>query len=59
MPGFNRTGPMGEGALTGRGLGRCNPKNENQDDNITQADFRRGRGFGRGRGLRRRNRGGW
>ena len=24
MPGFDRTGPNGEGPKTGRGLGRCN-----------------------------------
>lgn len=24
MPGFDRTGPNGEGPRTGRGLGRCN-----------------------------------
>ena len=24
MPGFDRTGPVGEGPRTGRGLGRCN-----------------------------------
>ena len=38
MPGFDRTGPMGYGPMTGRGLGPCG------------RGFRRGagRGFGRG-----------
>ena len=25
MPGFNGTGPRGDGPMTGRGQGRCNP----------------------------------
>ncbi|GAH85978.1 unnamed protein product [marine sediment metagenome] len=39
MPGFDRTGPLGQGPLTGRGLGPCG----------TGIGFRRGfgRGFGR------------
>ncbi len=43
MPGFDRTGPRGEGPLTGRGLGPCG----------RGLGFRRGfgRGFGRGRGF--------
>lgn len=45
MPGFDRTGPRGEGPMTGRGLGPCG----------RGRGFRRGfgRGFGRGRGFRR------
>jgi hypothetical protein len=42
MPGFDRTGPMGQGSQTGRRMGRCNPSNETQMEN-----FPRGRGFGR------------
>lgn len=38
MPGFDRTGPIGRGAMTGRGLGPCG------------GGFARGRGFGRGSG---------
>ena len=45
MPGFNQTGPMGQGPMTGRRMGRCvnletNPNNqtteskENADDNM-------------------------
>jgi hypothetical protein len=43
MPGMDRTGPLGQGPLTGRGLGPCG------------AGFRRGfgRGMGRGFGFRR------
>lgn len=26
MPGFDKTGPKGKGALTGRQMGRCNPE---------------------------------
>ena len=40
MPNGDRTGPQGQGPLTGRGLGACG------------AGFRRG--LGRGRGLGRR-----
>ena len=43
MPGMDGTGPLGQGPLTGRGLGPCG------------AGFRRGfgRGMGRGFGFRR------
>lgn len=41
MPGGDRTGPMGQGAMTGRGLGPCNTSG-----NVFS--FRRG-GMGRGR----------
>ncbi len=49
MPGFNGTGPLGYGPMTGRGLGFCNPRTR------ATAPFC-GRGFGFGRGFRR---GGW
>ncbi len=47
MPGFDRTGPVGKGSMTGRGMGMCN-------ENAGTA-----RGFGRmfsgcGRGIRGR-----
>lgn len=45
MPGRDGTGPMGRGALTGRGLGNCK-----SDKTV----LRQGLGFGRGRGLGRR-----
>lgn len=65
MPGFNQTGPMGQGPMTGRRMGRCtnyganqknqttttnvNP-NENNPENVQGRGFGFGRGFGRGRG---------
>ena len=39
MPGFDRTGPFGNGPMTGRGFGPCGRG--------------MGRGMGRGRGFRR------
>ncbi len=63
MPGFNQTGPMGQGPMTGRRMGRCTnfganlknqtdeikeSTNENPSENIQGREF----GFGRGRGGR-------
>lgn len=31
MPGQDRTGPQGQGSRTGRGLGKCLPKEEKND----------------------------
>ena len=45
MPGFNGTGPMGYGPMTGGGRGYCNPN--------WSAGLGSSRGFGRGRGFRR------
>lgn len=45
MPGGDRTGPFGQGALTGRGAGFCNG---------FRRGFGGGRGFGRGMGYGRR-----
>ncbi len=71
MPGLNRRGPQGEGPMTGRRMGRCNPDNKGKtDDEILQNKdplpeqglgmgcgfgFARGQG-GHGRGLGRQNR---
>ncbi|NLJ06396.1 MAG: DUF5320 domain-containing protein [Sphingobacteriales bacterium] len=63
MPGFNQTGPMGQGSMTGRRMGRCtnfgaNLKNqtaetkENTNENLSENFQGRGFGFGRGRGGR-------
>ena len=51
MPRGDKTGPNGQGALTGRGLGDCNT------NNTTFAGYGRGNGRGRGsaRGLGRSN----
>ena len=43
MPGFDRTGPLGYGPRSGRGLGPCG----------RGIDFGRGRGMGRGMGIRK------
>jgi len=56
MPGGDRTGPLGFGARTGRGLGYCTGSNSPGYMNPNPG-FRRGfgrgpgRGFGRGRGF--------
>jgi len=57
MPNLNRKGPNGEGAMTGRKLGKCNPENKGKTDEeilqerVTSAQPRRGMGLGQGRGL--------
>ncbi|MFH2143545.1 MAG: DUF5320 domain-containing protein [Bacteroidota bacterium] len=72
MPGFNQTGPMGQGPMTGRRMGRCNAQDANQknqnssqsenpDQNLPENFAGRGFGFGwnkfgRGRGMGRQNR---
>ena len=74
MPGMNRRGPEGEGPMSGRGRGRCNPANRvaNSFEALsgagTRASFRpdagrgatrgAGRGFGQGRSKRIRRRDG-
>lgn len=51
MPGGDRTGPLGQGPMTGRGLGFCS--GNNTPGYSTPGFFRRfGRGFGRGFGRR-------
>ena len=51
MPGFDGSGPMGAGSMTGGARGLCNPANAGYN-----AQF--ARGYGRGMGLRRGFRGG-
>ncbi|MCK5379769.1 MAG: DUF5320 domain-containing protein [Acidobacteria bacterium] len=46
MPGRNRTGPLGQGTMTGRGLGDCRGTAAHDE----APAFGRGRGMGRGRG---------
>ena len=55
MPGGDRTGPMGAGAMTGRAAGLC--VGNSALGNIT-AGTGRGYGMGRGRGMGRGIRGG-
>lgn len=54
MPGFDRTGPMGAGPMTGGARGRCNPATAG-----TIPAFAAGYGYGRGLALRRGFRGGF
>ncbi len=67
MPNFDRTGPEGQGAMTGRRAGLCNPRNKNlsreelmeekQDDIRPRYGRGLARGFRGGRPARRhRNR---
>ena len=52
MPGYNKTGPVGEGPMTGRGMGYCDTANPVYGRRFPNAaGF--GRAIGRGRGLRR------
>jgi len=55
MPGFDRTGPLGNGPMSGRGMGNCHPMNRGIGRGIGRGFGRGfgggyGRGFGRGRG---------
>ena len=48
MPGFNQRGPLNEGPMTGRGLGRCAAPS--QDTGGTQDATWNAQGYGRGGG---------
>jgi len=52
MPGFDRTGPMGAGPMTGGGRGLCNPATAGMSP-----AFAGGYGYGRGLAMRRGFRG--
>jgi hypothetical protein len=55
MPGFDRTGPVGEGPRTGRGLGRCGKANETPGpEDFPGRRVRLGDGQGAGQGPGRR-----
>lgn len=70
MPGFDGTGPRGQGPMTGRGLGRCVLSQE-ELEKLRQGGLgvppglglggggRGRRGFGVGFGFPRLGRGGW
>lgn len=47
MPGLNQTGPIGQGPLTGRGMGCCSTSEKSKD---ASPEFMRGGGRGRGQG---------
>ena len=53
MPGYDKTGPMGAGPITGGARGCCNPANVE-----SIPDYAGAYGYGRGRGLKRGFRGG-
>ena len=55
MPGFDQTGPMGAGSMTGGARGRCNPANAGYNPRFTEGSIY---GRGSGSGLRRGFRGG-
>ena len=46
MPGFDETGPRGEGPRTGGGFGRCSDAANSEDTSATKDDAPRGRGRG-------------
>jgi len=61
MPGFNQKGPLGQGSMTGRRMGRCTnyganikiqipDESETRNNPATENFEGRGFGFGRGRG---------
>ena len=49
MPGLDRTGPLGEGPMTGRGLGYCG-QGRVFPENVVYGVGRGGRPYGGGRG---------
>lgn len=51
MPGFNQKGPMDEGPMTGRKMGKCTNFGADQRENIEDSSLEVGQG--RGLGLRR------
>jgi hypothetical protein len=58
MPRFDKSGPEGKGSQTGKGLGKCNPKPQETDQQIPSEDQQRptpqNRGCGKGQKMRRR-----
>jgi hypothetical protein len=55
MPGRNGMGPMGQGPMTGRGMGRCGGVNARADTPPGRPEFGMDRAGGRGGGWRHRN----
>lgn len=61
MPDFDRKGPEGQGSQTGRGVGKCNPRDKNPNEQAVSEDYSKGRGrrlfrglgLGRGKGVGR------
>jgi hypothetical protein len=59
MPARDQTGPLGQGPMTGRGLGICGAHRNANNTNNLRLGLRRGYGRGVGRGLGRGMRGGY
>ena len=56
MPGLNRTGPQGQGPMTGGARGNCNSANVQGSGPVTgNMGFGRGMAYGRGYGRNRGN----
>ncbi len=51
MPGFDRTGPKGQGSQTGRKLGKCNPNSQKSNNTQVVDELQNGLGMRRGRGM--------
>ena len=50
MPGLDKSGPNGQGAMTGRKMGTCVGNDNAGQQNVPQAGFGSGLGLGRGLG---------
>ena len=61
MPGFDGTGPAGQGAMTGRGMGRCNTANRPANESFAGRGVcngsRKRMGCGNGNGFGKRRNG--
>lgn len=60
MPNYDKTGPAGQGKITGQGLGSCSGNQQTNSATLTDQGMGMGLGFGRGagccgRGFRRNN----
>lgn len=53
MPGKDKKGPMGQGPMSGRGKGRCDGANTQDDTRQGGPGLGMGRGRGQGQGRRR------
>lgn len=60
MPNLDKTGPLGKGAMTGRGRGRCRGDRKKEPENSeVQINESKDEIYGIGRGGRPRGAGGW
>lgn len=58
MPGFDRTGPGGQGSRTGRQLGKCNSNNAQSVEQESSEELQKRMGLARGKGLGRKQKAG-